>query len=42
MTAEELKKFAKEVVGVDSIGIAPIERFETAPEYMHPRQIFPG
>jgi ferredoxin len=42
MTSEELKKFAKEVVGVDAIGIAPIERFETAPEYMHPRQIFPG
>ena len=42
MTSEELKKYAKEVVGVDAIGIAPIERFETAPEYMHPRQIFPG
>ena len=32
MTSEELKKYAKEVVGVDAIGIAPIERFATAPE----------
>ena len=42
MTSQELKDFARNVVGVDAIGIAPIERFEGAPEYMSPRTVFPG
>ena len=42
MTSQELKDFAINVVGVDAIGIAPIERFEGAPEYMSPRTVFPG
>lgn len=42
LTAEELKKFALEEVGVEQIGIANIGRFDTAPEYMHPAQIMPN
>ena len=42
MTSQELKDFAINVVGVDAIGIAPIERFVTAPEYMNPKTVFPG
>lgn len=41
MTVEELKKFARETVGVDAIGIAGIERFDSAPPDMHPRAIMP-
>ena len=41
MNSAELKKFARDVVGVDNIGIASIERFDSAPPYMHPKAIMP-
>lgn len=41
LTSEKLKQFARERAGVDLIGIANVERFETAPPDMHPRQIMP-
>jgi ferredoxin len=41
MNSAELKKFARDVVGVDNIGIANIERFDSAPPYMHPKAIMP-
>lgn len=40
LTAEEVKKYAK-ALGADTVGIAPIERFEGAPIQMDPRQIMP-
>ena len=41
LTTESLRKFAKEELGVDALGVANIERFANAPEYMHPAQIMP-
>ena len=41
LTSAELKKFALEELGVDTLGVASIDRFDNAPEYMHPRTIMP-
>jgi len=40
MLKEELKSFAKEI-GIDLVGIAPIERFKDVPPERHPSSIFP-
>ena len=42
MTSEELKKFAKEVVGVDSIGIALSKDLPPLPNICTPARSFPG
>lgn len=41
MNSSELKAFARDVVGVDNVGIADIGRFDSAPPYMHPKAIMP-
>lgn len=40
LTSERLKQFAL-TTGLDLLGVANIERFEGAPERMHPAEIFP-
>ena len=40
LTKEEIKNFALSA-GLDLVGVANIERFENAPEDMHPSTIFP-
>lgn len=40
LTSEKLKKFAG-TVGVDVLGVAPIERFEGAPWERHPARMYP-
>ncbi len=41
LTSESIKKFAKEVLKVDKVGIANIERFKDAPPDMSPFNIMP-
>lgn len=41
LTKEELRDYALNVVGVDKLGVANIERFDNAPADMHPRNIMP-
>lgn len=41
LTSAELKAFAAEI-GIDKVGIANIERFDTVPPYMSPRAIMPN
>lgn len=41
LTSEALKKYAKEVLHVDTIGVANIERFKDAPPDMSPLNIMP-
>jgi epoxyqueuosine reductase len=40
LTSEKLKKFASKV-GVDVLGVGPVERFEGAPPGRHPRDLYP-
>jgi hypothetical protein len=40
LTSEKLKRFAGKV-GVDVLGVAPIERFEGAPPHRHPAALYP-
>lgn len=41
VTKEALREYALNVVGVDKLGVANIERFEGAPADMNPRSIMP-
>lgn len=41
LTSANLKKYAREELGIDALGVASLDRFDNAPEYMHPRQIMP-
>ncbi len=41
LTTEALRDFALNVVGVDKLGVANIERFDAAPADMNPRNIMP-
>ncbi|MCE5241539.1 hypothetical protein LLH23_24000 [bacterium] len=41
LTKEALREYALNVVGVDKLGVANIERFDGAPPDMHPRNIMP-
>lgn len=41
LTKEALRDYALNVVGVDKLGVANIERFAAAPPEMHPRHIMP-
>lgn len=40
LTSQMIKDFAQEI-GLDDVGIAPIERFEKAPPLMNPKSYFP-
>jgi len=41
LTSKQLKEFALNVVGVDKIGVASIDRFKNAPADLHPLNIMP-
>ncbi|MEN6644642.1 MAG: hypothetical protein ABFE08_19570 [Armatimonadia bacterium] len=41
LTKEALRDYAYNVVNVDKLGVANIERFDSAPPDMHPRNIMP-
>ncbi len=41
LTKEALREYALNVVGVDKLGVANIERFEGAPADMNPRNVMP-
>ncbi|MFW5869044.1 MAG: hypothetical protein ACOCX2_14560 [Armatimonadota bacterium] len=41
LTTEALREYALDVVGVDKLGVANIERFDDAPPDMNPRNIMP-
>lgn len=41
LTSDELKKYAKQELGIDALGVADIGRFDNAPDFMHPRRIMP-
>ena len=41
LTAEKLKRYALDVLKVDALGVANIERFRGAPSEMDPRSIMP-
>ena len=40
LSSQDVKSFARKI-GVDLVGIAPIERFEGVPPWMHPASVFP-
>ena len=41
INARDIKEYALNELGVDKIGIANIERFNTAPEFTDPKQVMP-
>lgn len=41
LTSKKLKDYAFNELGIDSLGVASIDRFNSAPEYMHPKLIMP-